>query len=83
MMIHDMGWRGDLFVRAAGLALVALAVLALASLSRLCAGHRPQGVWDYLLAMGGFLSSSMGAAALATGRGLFAAVRVSRRWRRR
>lgn len=83
MMVHHMGWRGDLIVRAAGLALVALAALALASLSRLCAGHRPQGAEACLLALGGFLSSSLGAAALTTGRSLFAPVRVSRRWRRR
>jgi hypothetical protein len=83
MMVHDMGWRGDLIVRAAGLALIALAAMALAMLSRLCASHRPQEAEAYLLALGGFLSSSTGAAALTTGRSLFAPVRVSRRWRRR
>jgi hypothetical protein len=75
----------DLVVRGAGVALVALACLAVLALVRsptLGGRDGPSGI-DAVLAAASFLSASFGMAAICLGGHVFERVMVSDRWRRR
>lgn len=76
-------WKADVGLRVCGLALCAIAYLAIRRLVASPPGPRRAGLLDYGLAAIGFVSASGGSATALLGRHLFDRVEISERWRRR
>lgn len=82
MVKWHRSWQADIGLRGLGMALCALAYVAIGHLMTLrpIALPRPAGVVAYGLAAGGFLGASVGTALTLLGRHLFDEVEVSARW---
>jgi uncharacterized membrane protein len=71
--------RTDLSLRASGIMLLAIAVIAVHTLARL---HPATDPFAFLLAMIGFICASAGAMLVVVGGHIHDPVRISARWRR-
>ena len=71
--------RTDLSLRVSGILLLAIAVIAIQTLTRL---HPATGALAFLLAMIGFVCASVGAMLVVVGGHIHDPVRISARWQR-
>jgi hypothetical protein len=81
MAAWHRSWRVDLGLRAAGLLLCGVALLAMRHLCAVQVHPQPAGVIAFGLAAAAFLGASGGSAMLILGGHLFEEVEVSERWR--